>query len=288
MAFYLLSNIVLATAIFLLFKWFRINGIDSGKAIALNYLTVVGLGLMSDGIQTEIFSDTPALFSTLATGAMFILVFNIMAFTSQRSGVMIASIASKMSVVIPVVSGILLYSESAGYLKITGVVLALLAIIMVSWSGNQFAHRKGLLVLILPGLLFIGSGIVDSMLKYLQSAHMQTHSLNTLLIVSCGFAGITGIISLIFRKRSNGLEIDMKTLIYGLILGTVNYGSLFFLLKVLENSSIESGVAFSIINVSIVSLSAIFAHLLFKEKLSSGRVSGLITAVAAILILNLS
>lgn len=286
---YLVINVVLATTIFLLFKWFRIKEIDSRKAIFLNYCTVAVLGMVNLEGSTGLLTDLPAVISTMITGLLFITVFNIMALTSQQSGITIASIASKMSVIIPVIAGIILYRESAGILKITGIMLAIAAIIRVSWRGKDGGTAgQDLRILILPGLLFIGSGVVDSMIKYMQHAYLSTHTLNSLLTLCSMFAGIAGLLSLLFTKGISGIRMNGKVVFYGVLLGIVNYGALYSLLKVLDDKTIESGVAFSMINVSVVSLSAILARTVFNERLSSGQLSGLVIALAAILILNLS
>ena len=59
---------------------------------------------------------------------MFILVFNVMALTSQKNGLSVESVSSKMSVVIAIVFGVWYYEESLSFIKVIGILLALLAV----------------------------------------------------------------------------------------------------------------------------------------------------------------
>ena len=49
---------------------------------------------------------------------LFIIVFNLMAITTQRSGLSVVSVATKMSVVVPVLFGLIYYKESLGGIKL--------------------------------------------------------------------------------------------------------------------------------------------------------------------------
>ena len=60
-------------------------------------------------------------------GVLFIVIFNLMARTSQQLGVSVASVATKMSLVIPVLAGLLLYGEELNFLKVAGIATALVA-----------------------------------------------------------------------------------------------------------------------------------------------------------------
>jgi len=67
----------------------------------------------------------PWALSAVIIGSVFIGMFYIMALSSQKVGVAVSSVANKMSLVIPVIAGFLLYQESAPILKIIGIILAI-------------------------------------------------------------------------------------------------------------------------------------------------------------------
>ena len=55
-----------------------------------------------------------------------------MALTAQKNGLSVASVASKMSVIIPILFGIYVYNESYRIIKIIGIILALIAVYLTS------------------------------------------------------------------------------------------------------------------------------------------------------------
>ena len=60
-----------------------------------------------------------------------------MARTSQIMGVSVASVATKMSLVIPVILGILVYKEHLGWIKFLGIGLALGAVFFTSMKDKS-------------------------------------------------------------------------------------------------------------------------------------------------------
>src|SRR5690606_20363453 len=102
----------------------------------------------------------------LVLGALFITVFNLMAITTQRSGLSVVSVATKMSVVIPIIFGLVYYNESLGILKIIGIILALIAVYLASIKTKDGIKIKRS-NFIFPILVFLGSGIIDTTVKYL-------------------------------------------------------------------------------------------------------------------------
>ncbi len=73
-------------------------------------------------------------------GFSFIFLFNIIAFTAQKLGVAIASVANKLSMVIPFIFSIYLYNEEATPLKLAGIGVALVAVVLTSWPKGGRAR----------------------------------------------------------------------------------------------------------------------------------------------------
>jgi uncharacterized membrane protein len=76
----------------------------------------------------------------------------------------------------------------------------------------------------------------------------------------------------------------------GALLGGVNFGSIFFLVKTLnfidpENGAIDSSVVFGINNIGIVALSVILGMLIFQEKLSAVNKTGILICIIATILL---
>jgi len=60
-----------------------------------------------------------------------------MGLTTRNQGVSVASLASRLSVVIPIVAAFFLYSDSIGLAKITGIILSIFALYLSSKKNNE-------------------------------------------------------------------------------------------------------------------------------------------------------
>ena len=65
---------------------------------------------------------------------MFICLFNIIGITAQKNGVAVASVANKLSLIIPVVLSVYLYNEQLSILKIIAVGIALVAVFFTCYQ----------------------------------------------------------------------------------------------------------------------------------------------------------
>ena len=164
---YLALSIVSSTGIFVLFKIFNKYKIDTLQAIVVNYITACICGLIHNDknlVVSEIVSSDWFI-GVIILGFLFIAIFNVMALTAQKNGLSVASVASKMSVVIPIIFGIYVYNESIGFQKIIGILMALVAVYLtaIKAKDNSVVTQS----LYLPILLFFGSGIIDTSINYL-------------------------------------------------------------------------------------------------------------------------
>ena len=86
-------------------------------------MIALSFGLFTSNISlavTEI-PEQPWFLGAFCLGFLFITGFNIMGITAQRNGLSVASVAGKMSVVIPIVFGVFVYNESVGFVKVIGI-----------------------------------------------------------------------------------------------------------------------------------------------------------------------
>lgn len=283
---FLILSILSSTAIFVLFKLFSIYKIDTFQAIVINYFVAATVGFISyeNTVSIENTYQTSWFFGALILGCLFIFIFNIMAITAQKNGLSIASVASKMSVIIPIGFGIILYNESAGVIKLTGILVALIAVYLASVKTKVNAPTSK--SLLLPAVLFIGSGIIETSLKYIETNFVAANSISIFSATIFASAFIIGLILVIFKFSVKSILPDFKSIPAGIVLGIVNYYSIYFLLKALQYNGAESSTIFTLNNVSIVMLSSFLGYLVFKERLSLKNIFGIILAVFAILLVT--
>ena len=282
---YLLLSILSSSVIFITFKVterFKTNLI---KLITVNYLVAAILGF---SFNRHHFSILSALTSdwlpyALLIGFSFILMFFLIGYSTRLSGVAVTTIAGKLSMVIPILFSILYFSEKTTVLKISGLVLATIAVLLTSYRPVDKA--KNLKLILLPLAIFLGSGITDSIVKYAQSYHVPNSM--SLLFPAVVFltALIIGLIFILIKPKSISNNISIAELIGGSILGIANFGSLYFFILALNNSKLDSSIVFGLNNICIVLFSILIGFVLFKEKFSRVNFAGVLMAVIAILIL---
>src|SRR5690606_26668330 len=144
------------------------------QAIVVNYFICMLVGLAFPGgtavLQPQVLQKPWALFALLL-GAIFIGAFYLIALTTQKVGVTAASVATKISLVIPVLFSLLVLQnilKDYTLVNYAGMALALVAIVLSSIrpgaDGEQ--HSTPLLSLLLPVVIFLCGGFADSLINY--------------------------------------------------------------------------------------------------------------------------
>jgi len=284
----LLLTILTTSALLIIFKYFAKYKVNNFQAIAVNYVVAAGLGFMLSPVtySAQQLLQKPWTLSATIIGAVFIGMFYIMAVSSQKVGVAISSVANKMSLVIPVVAGVILYNESLEGLKLLGVILAVASVVLVTFPKEKTTIERK--YLFLPLIIFIGSGFLDTFFKFVQTHQLGENEIgifsSSLFLVSA----LVGVVTLIIRRIINGSTMEIKSVIAGFILGIPNYFSIHFLLNALNLPNLESTVVFPINNTGIVLLSTLLAIVLFSEKLSKVNWAGIALAVTSITLIAIA
>ena len=277
-------SVLFSSLIFVVFKLFDTYKVETLYAIIINYVvaSAAGMILYEKNIVLLEVPTKPWFLGTLVLGILFILVFNLMAATSQKSGVSVASVATKMSLVIPVIFGLLVYDEQLGTLKTIGIILALAAVYFASVKERDILIKKN--VLILPVMVFIGSGIIDTSIKYLEETLVPKDEFPLFSAVVFGSAAITGIIYISLKSFKTRSTPSITTALGGMGLGILNYFSIYYLLRALQQENLNSASVFTINNVAIVMFSTLLGVLLFKERISVKNWMGITLAVISIIL----
>lgn len=284
---YLFLSILISSSLFVVFKLFEVYKIDTLQAIIVNYIIafIVGYSLSDARLSITEIPQQSWFTGAVLLGLLFISVFNVMALTAQKNGLSVASVAGKMSVVVPVIFGVFVYNESLGLVKVFGIILALVAVYLTSMKENLSAQRQ---YLIYPILLFFGSGIIDTSIKYIETTHVPNGGVPifSATIFFCAF--IFGVIFLVVKSLRQKVKLEFKNIIGGIVLGVPNYFSIDFLLRALKTDGLESSTLFTINNVAIVLLTTIFGLVIFKEKLLTKNWTGIVVAIISIVLVALA
>ncbi|NRA10968.1 MAG: EamA family transporter, partial [Crocinitomicaceae bacterium] len=129
----LLFSVISSSLIFVFFKLFDRHKIDTFQAIVFNYFTafIIGFSLYGDQWKAESMQETGWMIYVVISAVLFILLFFIMAKSSQINGVASTSVAVKMSMAISIILMIVGYSESFTILKVIGILFAILGVFLV-------------------------------------------------------------------------------------------------------------------------------------------------------------
>jgi drug/metabolite transporter (DMT)-like permease len=235
------------------------------QGLVFNYITAASLYYFTahvEGIQLLQFAKS--LFPAYVFGGLlFISIFYLTALSTQKNGVAVATIASKMSVVIPVFMAVVFYNESINGYKLSGLVLALGAVYLSASNTKSLMQKKHMY---LPVLLFLGAGFVDTFIKYWQ-ASLSSIAENSMFFCLLFFiAGLIGLIVLIPSLVKGTSHISKKNIAAGILLGTCNFSSLYFLIAALRQFELNSGKVFIVANCGVVLCTVIFAVLLFHQQ----------------------
>ena len=282
---FLIGSIILTSYLTLSFKITERLHINTFQAIVFNYLTCVITGSLFNGYfpVSAAAVHQPWFPWALLMGTIFIATFNIVGFTTQQLGVSVASVSNKLSLVIPFIFSVILYREPLTILKSAGIVLALVAVYLTVKRNNADIQKKtGKWLLILPLLLFAGSGLLDTLIKYTEQRFLNGSNNNDFLITAFASAGCIGLTLLFILLITGKQRFDYRAILAGLAIGFPNYFSIWCLMTVLKLYAGNSSAIIPINNMGIVLFSALAAWLLFKERLSLVNWLGIVLSVCAI------
>lgn len=285
---YLLASIVLSSYLTLFFKLLDRLKLNSFQVIVVNYFTCVVTGAFVNGSFPD-YSNTsnePWFPWAVIMGLTFISIFNVIAFTARNIGVAVASVANKLSLVIPFLFSLSLYNEKASSLQYSGIIVALIAVIFTCLPDKKRETTRSpemkFLRIVFPVILFVGSGLLDTMIKYVEHNFLTGENNNDYLVTAFLSAGVTGLIVWIYLVMRGKLQFDKRAILAGIILGIPNYFSIFSLIEALKLYANKSGVIIPVNNMGIVLFSTIVAWIVFKEKLSLLNWAGIALSLLAI------
>jgi drug/metabolite transporter (DMT)-like permease len=271
--------------IFRAFEGWRVNLF---WAIPSNYVTCVLVGqfFTGNGLNWSTLVAQPWIGFAAFQGMLLAVNFYLLAHTAQRAGVAIAALASRLSVAIPSLLAFALYGDSLSLVKIGGLIAALLALYLCTAPDQGSGVLKSRLFQLLPILVFITFGCYFSILKYLQTYYLDDSSYHYYVMSGFIFSFVCSVVIALGKGLLSPSDFGAKHILAGVCLGVINYVAVYALLKVLALEGWESSQLFPIYSVGVVGVSALFATLFFRERLSRQKTVGLAVGLAAVVLLN--
>ena len=233
-----------------LFKWAEQKGCHAPTVVSTNYLVMAAILLIYLG----------------STGRLRLL--------------RVASVltAFRLSIVVPVGLGMLLWDEPLGGVQVLGLGLALLALLLMSRHAQHRTAVHGLRALAMLALIFALQGMSSSCLRWVHYAGLGSSHLQVLMVI--GFtAGTIGAGRALWLARRRPRRGDLAM---GAGIGSFNLVALSVILMTLER--VPGTVFFPLMGCGVVILDNLTAPLLWKEPLSRAALWGVGMGVLAVVL----
>ncbi|MFD2513718.1 hypothetical protein ACFSRY_07555 [Pontibacter locisalis] len=291
---YLILSVLVSASLIFIFKLFQKYNVHTFQAIVINYVVCVLVGLLFPGgtevLQSEIFTRTWAYYA-MALGTIFMVTFYLMALTTHKVGVTATSVAAKISLVIPVLFSLLVLQTSLKEYTIInyiGMAAALVAIVMTSIRPRRDGELKTsrTVALLLPLIIFLNSGVADSLINYTNQYHLQPHEAGQFTMLTFGTSAAAGGIVLLYQLVILKSSFSRRSILAGIVLGVPNYFSIFFLILALSAFGNDGAFLYPVNNIGIILIGALGAVIFFHEKLSKLNLTGIGVAILALILIS--
>ena len=272
--------------IFVVFKLIDVKGAPLLNCIVVNYLTATALGFVIFGSLPVVCIVTATWFPIgILLGFLFIVTFLLVGISSRKTGIVITAVASKMSLVIPMLFSIIMYGEQVSALKVVAIVLAVASVFLCTYKPSASKSRTDVWKFLLPVIIFVAMGANDSLVIYSRETFgiHDDAALFTATLFAISF--VCGVVYSLVKRGTMRNFLSFKAWWLGLLLGSFNFGSIYFVIRSMNTGLITTSSLYGICNTSTILLSILIGVMFFKEKLSKLNIIGGLCALATIVLM---
>lgn len=281
-----LAAILSTVLIFLLFSSFKRWGIRTAWAITVNYFVAGGLGwMLAGGVEAMHDSiQTPWILPLSLIGVCFYPLFRLTAKCSQELGISVATIATKLSMAIPV----LVLALADGIHEVhwgqwLGLSLAFPAVYLSSRSGESTPSTSSAVrgLWWMPIVMFAGSGCIDLVFGWYSTDPTLDAPGMQMAFASVPFTlgGLVGVIHQLQLGHGMPKRLD---LLGGVLLGVTNFASLYFLLRAFDVQIMERAMVIPLLNLSVIVMATLAGVVLLQDRPNQQARWGVALAATAI------
>lgn len=272
--------------IFVMFKLIDVKKAPLINCIVINYLTATVLGFIVFG-SLPVVSIVKASWFPIGVllGFLFIVTFFLIGISSRKTGIVITTVASKMSLVIPMLFSIIAYGENVSGVKIVAIALAVASVFLCTYKPAAGKAKSDVWKFMLPAIIFVAMGANDSLVIYSRETFgiYDDAALFTATLFAISF--LCGILYSVVKKGTLRNFLTFKAWLFGILLGSFNFGSIYFVIRSMNTGLITTSSLYGICNTSTILLSILIGVMFFKEKLSKLNIIGGVCALATIVLM---
>ena len=281
---YLLLSIICSVSVGILLKIAKRYSIDIVQVITINYAFAIAFCYFSFSPDITVINKNSPWEIYIPLAILLPSVFLILASSIKNMGIVKTDIAQRLSLFIPILASYFIFQEQFSQLKFIGLAVAFPAMILIlSRNKSQDSNQNKW---IYPALVLLGFGVIDVFFKQIATQKNFPYT-TSLFVVFC----ISFIVALLFTAYSVFIQKKkLKTinLIFGSILGILNFGNILFYLKAHKAFSENPSTVFASMNMGVIILGSLAGILIFKEKVTTKNYIGIALALIAVILITLS
>ena len=138
----------------------------------------------------------------------------------------------------------------------------------------------------ITALLFVGSGLLDTLMKYVQQQYLHSQALQAVYTIHIfSVAGTIGLFVLAYLRLRNQIQFSWRNVLGGIVLGIPNYFSIYFFIRMLNSNCLKSSALIPLSNIGVLFASTLFAIVCFKESMNVKRWIGVFLSLVVIVLL---
>ena len=277
---YLIFSILSSVLVAVIIRLNEARNLNRAAVMLFNYITAAAIGIL-------LTNELPSLktFSILLplgsfTGFIYVATFFVYMYSVRQMGMAIPVTVTRLSVVVPVLGSVIIFSEAINTIQFFGIVMALISIFLFSWNDKKVKANTDRKEFYLPILLFLMMGSGDFSLKVFQGIYPADYLMSFIILVFV----ISSILSL-FLVLVRRVKISRQIIIAGFLLGIPNYFSAYFILKALQQLS--GAITFTLNNIGIIMLSTFLGFIIWREPLKRKAIFAIAFAIISVILLNI-
>lgn len=275
-----------SSALYVNFRLFESWNVDRLQVISVNYFVCILLGYGFSANEFSISQQdffSPWALLAFALGGLFLANFFLTSLTVEKEGLPSASVATKISLVIPFVFSLVAHQgEGFHLLSLIGLVFSGLAIWFVSGPESSIGSGK---IAWLPIAVFAGTGLTDVLSQWGNEILVPQSKQSVFVFLVFVGAFLASLVGLALRQTEEGKALHPRTMLAGFVLGVPNYFSYLFLLKALDSFDNQGNIVFPAGNLGVILVTGFVAVLLFKDALSKRKLLGIAFSILSLVFL---
>jgi len=283
----LLLFVLLSSALFINFRVFEGWNVDKLQVISINYLVCIVLGSVfattNGGISRDVFFSAWTGWAILL-GMLFLLNFSLTGITVEKAGLSIASVATKISLVLPFGFSFVMHN-GAGF-QVTdfiGLFFSGIAIWLV--SGKGLVKKNSGKSAWFPLLIFLGTGTTDVLSQWCNETMVPQNERAAFVLLVFAGAFLGSVLFLTVRKVKDQTRFSFKTILAGILLGLPNYFSYYVILNALQDFNNEGNIVFPAGNLGVILTTGFVSYFYFKDYFSGRNLLGIGFSVLSLALL---